>query len=355
MKRLLHFLFAAAVALAMLPVDTQAHFQLVEPAPWINLDRLGNPQKVGPCGGNPTGDNDAILSGIVTEVTGGSKLHLKIQETIFHSGHYRVALSVNSRNELPADPTAVEKWTDRGLYSVWGVIQSPPQIPVIADGLFPHYPVGDQRASFRPETPMDPWEADIAIPNINCEKCTLQVIQFMADHVYNTPGGYSYHHCADLKITADPSKPIDDRWPGQMMTNDRPEVVARTLAPGLEPVWSPAPAVRTLSSQVIEKRRSGPVGLVGLLRWTQWPTLPLRCTWRRLCSAGAIPFPELLSRPTRRERPRQAAVRAVRQHRLEFGLGQYRPIASKSISMVGSDSWAENLMNPISASLVSSR
>ena len=71
MKRLLHFLFAAAVALAMLPVDTQAHFQLLEPAPWINLDRLGNPQKVGPCGGNPTGDKDAILSGIVTEVTGG--------------------------------------------------------------------------------------------------------------------------------------------------------------------------------------------------------------------------------------------------------------------------------------------
>ena len=129
MKRLLHVLFAVAVALAMVQVGTQAHFQLVEPAPWINLDNLGNPQKVGPCGGNPNGDNDAILSGVVTEVTGGSKLHLKIQETIFHSGHYRVALSVNSRNELPADPTAVEKYTDRGLYSVWGVIQSPPQIP----------------------------------------------------------------------------------------------------------------------------------------------------------------------------------------------------------------------------------
>ena len=100
---------------------------------------LGNPQKIGPCGGNPNGDNDEILSGVVTEVTGGSRLHLKIQETIFHSGHYRVALSVNSRNELPADPLAFEKYTDRGIYSVWGVIQSPPQIPVLADGLFRHY------------------------------------------------------------------------------------------------------------------------------------------------------------------------------------------------------------------------
>ena len=219
MKRLLPVLFALAVVLATLPVGTQAHFQLLEPPAWIALNDLGNPQKVGPCGGNLNGDNDAILSGVVTEVTGGSKLHLKIQETIFHSGHYRVALSVSSRNELPADPTAVEEYTDRGLYSVWGVIQSPPQIPILADGLFRHYPEEGQGASFRPETPMDPWEADIPIPNINCEKCTLQVIQFMADHVYNQPGGYSYHHCADLKVTADPSKPLDDGWPREM-TND---------------------------------------------------------------------------------------------------------------------------------------
>jgi len=38
------------------------------------------------------------------------------------------------------------------------------------------------------------------------------VIQFMADHPYNQPGGYSYHHCADLQITADPAKPIDKGW-----------------------------------------------------------------------------------------------------------------------------------------------
>ena len=138
---------------------------------------------------------------------------MKIQETIFHSGHYRVALAVNSRNELPPDPVTFEKYTDRGVYSVWGAIQSPPQIPVIADGLFRHYPAEGERASFRPETPMSPWETGIQLPNINCEKCTLQVIQFMADHGYNQPGGYSYHHCADLRITADPSKPIDEGWP----------------------------------------------------------------------------------------------------------------------------------------------
>ena len=213
MKLCLHFLFALAITLPMLPVGTHAHFQLLEPASWIVENQLGDPQKLGPCGGDPGGENEQLLTGAVTEVTGGSELHLKIQETIFHSGHYRIALAVNSRNELPPDPITFEKYTDRGVYSVWGAIQSPPQIPVIADGLFRHYPAEGERASFRPETPMSPWETDIQLPNINCEKCTLQVIQFMADHGYNQPGGYSYHHCADLRITVDPSKPIDEGWP----------------------------------------------------------------------------------------------------------------------------------------------
>ena len=57
------------------------------------------------------------------------------------------------------------------------------------------------------------WETDIQLPNLTCAKCTLQVIQFMAQHGYNQPGGYSYHHCADLQITADPAKPVDKGWP----------------------------------------------------------------------------------------------------------------------------------------------
>lgn len=202
-----------AMAVAAMSTSTWAHFKLLTPVAWVTTNDLGDPQKVGPCGGDPKGQNEELLTNVVTKVTGGATLHLKIQETIFHAGHYRVALSVNTRNELPPDPYTVERWTDRGLYSVWGQIQSPPQVPVLADGLFPHYNAPGEPASARLKTPMAPWEADIAIPNINCAKCTLQVIQFMADHVYNQPGGYAYHQCADLQITADPSKPIDTRWP----------------------------------------------------------------------------------------------------------------------------------------------
>lgn len=213
MKRLLRPVIVI-LGLAVLPVAISAHFKLLEPADSLNTGPLGDPQKFGPCGGEPSGDNEKFLTHATTKATGGGKLHLKVQEMVYHSGHYRVALAVNSQADLPADPAAVEKWTTKGPFSVWAPIQSPPQVPVIVDGLFPHYPKPGEPASKRvdPNMPMF-WETDIELPNINCPKCTLQVIQFMADHPYNMPGGYSYHHCAAIQITADPSKPIDTRWP----------------------------------------------------------------------------------------------------------------------------------------------
>jgi hypothetical protein len=141
-------LFAASVV-ASLPTAVGAHFKLLEPTSWVVENNLGDPQKAAPCG-NPPAPRAAVgqpappapaleVTNAVGKVVGGSKLRLKVQETIY--------------------------------------------------------------------------EADIQLPNITCAKCTLQVIQFMAEHAYNQPGGYSYHHCADLAITADPSKPIDKGWP----------------------------------------------------------------------------------------------------------------------------------------------
>src|SRR5688500_4547039 len=101
MKPSQRLVFAVAFLLAALPTATFAHFKLLEPTSWIKGDERGDPQKIGPCGGDPKGQNQNLLTGMVTKATGGSKLHLKIQETIYHSGHYRVALAVNSRTELP--------------------------------------------------------------------------------------------------------------------------------------------------------------------------------------------------------------------------------------------------------------
>ena len=183
-----------------------AHFVLVSPAASMVQNRLGDPQKIAPCGGvsaNPargTPPNPGVPTNASTQLTGGTTLHVLIQETVFHPGHYRVALA-RTMAQLPVDPVVTTRDSERGPWSVSAAIQNPTEAPVLADGLFAHT-----------ERPMSLHEADVPIPNITCVNCLLQVIQFMADHGKNADGDYSYHHCAVVNITADPAKPIDTRW-----------------------------------------------------------------------------------------------------------------------------------------------
>jgi hypothetical protein len=193
-------MFLGLVATAVFVPFADGHFRLLEPASWITENQLGDPQKLGPCGG--TSANSGTPTNAVTNAQGGQKFHVKVQETVFHPGHYRIALAVNSRTELPDDPTVTTRDSDKGPWSVSAKIDNPPKFPVLADGLWQHTAKST-----------DPFETDVQLPNINCPACTLQIVEFMAEHGYNKDGGYTYHHCAVLKIAADPSKPIDTRWP----------------------------------------------------------------------------------------------------------------------------------------------
>ena len=198
---------AIAAIVASLAGTAHAHFVLVAPAASLVQNRLGDPQKIAPCGGvsgNPargTPPNPGVPSGAVTNVKGGTNLPMMVQETIYHPGHYRVALA-RTMQQLPPDPVVTTVQTEKGTRSQSAVIQNPPVAPVLLDGIFAHT-----------ERPTQNFETEIPIPNIDCKECVLQVIEFMADHPgIAVDGGHSYHHCAILNITADPSKPIDKRW-----------------------------------------------------------------------------------------------------------------------------------------------
>jgi hypothetical protein len=197
-------ILACVAAAALAAGSASAHFILVAPNSWLVENQLGDPQKLGPCGG--TTANPGTPTNAITEMRGGDMLHIKVRETVYHPGHYRVALAVRDRSELPADPVAVTRESPRGPISVFAAIDEHPRPPVLADGLFAH--------RTRPETGSF-FEADVKLPNINCEKCTVQIIQFMEEHGLNTDGDFTYHHCADLRITANPALPLDRGWPGQ--------------------------------------------------------------------------------------------------------------------------------------------
>ena len=201
MKNRFWYASTLALGLAALPAASQAHFRLLAPASWLVENQLGDPQKAAPCGGTNADFGKPTYA--VTDAKGGTALHVKVQETVYHPGFYRVALAVNSPTELPVDPKAQTMTNEKGVVvSVSGEVMNPVAPPVLADGLFPHNAKTDQ-----------PFETDVTLPNINCKSCTLQVIQFMEQHGVNNPGQFSYHHCAVLRITADPAKPLDALWP----------------------------------------------------------------------------------------------------------------------------------------------
>jgi hypothetical protein len=201
MRAVRSILIGSAVLAALAPLG-DAHFRLLEPMGWIEENQLGDPQKAGPCGG--TSADAGKPTNKVNNVQGGDKIKIRIQETVYHPGFYRVALAVNSRDELPKDPEAITEARPNGAWSMGGKIQYPPVPPVLADGLFQHINRFDKEQ-----------EAEVEIPNIACSKCTLQVIEFMANHGLNKDGDYTYHHCAVLAIRPNPYKPLDTRFPAE--------------------------------------------------------------------------------------------------------------------------------------------
>src|SRR4029450_10427474 len=128
MTMLRHAVSALAVLAVGLLVQgsARAHFVLQGPASWADQDSSGLPQKSAPCGQADPG-LPAAPTGIVTPFAQGDTVTVTINETIFHPGPYRVALSTTGQSGLPADPTVIAVGSDQCGSTV---VQSPPVFPV---------------------------------------------------------------------------------------------------------------------------------------------------------------------------------------------------------------------------------
>ena len=187
MKPLIRSLVIASAVGFGSPGRANAHFKLDAPASWANQDSEGLPLKSAPCGQSDPG-TPAVATNAVTGLRTGSTVTIKITETIFHPGHYRVALAAD-QGSLPADPIA-----HPDVNSPCGTadIMTTPVLPVLADNMLAH------------TTPFSgPQSFEVTLPaGMTCANCILQVIEFMSDHPLNVPGGCFYHHCAQVAINA---------------------------------------------------------------------------------------------------------------------------------------------------------
>ncbi len=164
----------AALALLSLlvaaPRVARAHIKMSAPTDWLVTDASGDPQKITPCGVDPTAAASTYTaSNAVTTVHTGDKLVVNWTETVPHDGHFRIALAINSRSEL-MDPAVTASNKDGTPKTV----ATSTAYPVLADGLFEH-----TAASV---TAGKAYTYTVTIPNTPCTKCTLQLLQFMAKH-----------------------------------------------------------------------------------------------------------------------------------------------------------------------------
>ena len=150
---------------ALLPLEARAHLGLDAPVSRYGRDVL----KTGPCG-----VDGGERTGKITYYEPGETIEVLWNEYVDHPGHYRIAFDDDGVDDFVDPATMME------LYS---------NDTVLLDG------IPDEGREQRD------YMATVTLPNIECENCTLQVIQVMYDKLpYITPGDDIYYQCADLVL-----------------------------------------------------------------------------------------------------------------------------------------------------------
>ena len=133
--------------------------------------------KEGPCGlaGGGRSDN-------VTVLEPGARLEVVWDEYVNHPGHFRISFDVAGDGDF-VDPACLSGCDTRSPE-----IDTYSNATVLLDDI-PDTPQGGES------------RATVTLPDIECDRCTLQVIQVMYDKPpYTVPGNDIYYQCADLVL-----------------------------------------------------------------------------------------------------------------------------------------------------------
>ncbi|HLU65423.1 MAG TPA: SCE4755 family polysaccharide monooxygenase-like protein [Kofleriaceae bacterium] len=188
---------AAAGLLVAASSTALAHVQLRAP-----LQRTEG-QKTGPCGGAPRGDT-------VCTFRPGQTIRIAFDETVEHPGHFRVAFD-SSGNDFsdPIDP-------DGPLDNDQGMVVCGNDIP-------------DRNANVDGQR----YTLDVTLPDMECDDCTLQLIQVMSTSPPYSSGEL-YWQCADIVLSADAPETPDPNCvaPAEEPATDDPITCPTVLEQG---------------------------------------------------------------------------------------------------------------------------
>jgi MYXO-CTERM domain-containing protein len=194
-----------------LPSVASAHIHLLQPK--SRTDLATGDQKEQHCG--LAAYSRAAHPERVTYFKPGEKIKVMWQETIEHTGWYRIALQPNG--EVFAYPPPGNAPGNFPTVNQTGVTDATTGMTVLLDRI----PDG---------APGTTLMAEVTLPNTECANCTLQFTQFMTDRATYTftNGGAVYFNCADIVISNSPpptpgtpdAGPVTPTPDGGMPTDD---------------------------------------------------------------------------------------------------------------------------------------
>ncbi|MGJ8688281.1 MAG: SCE4755 family polysaccharide monooxygenase-like protein [Gammaproteobacteria bacterium] len=173
--------------------------------------QLGADTKVGACG-NPNG----VATGAVFTYKPGTTITVALAEYIRHPGYFRIAFDAEGSDDF-VDPrwiVALEPEERAGGCPINGDDQCRlgdqasegdffNNDTVLMDNLNPH----------NRETAQPSYSWEVTLPDLECDNCTLQIIQVMEDPAGNAHGVYNtttqndendvYHQCIDIVLSND--------------------------------------------------------------------------------------------------------------------------------------------------------
>lgn len=157
--------------------SASAHVDLLEPSPRLAGSEGGIQLKNGPCGQTANARTDNV-----TVYEPGSTITVRWEEYLDHPSYYRVAFDVDGDDDFPvrSDMDAVDPSRDD------------PEA---------ENPIGQVVLAYLYEdVPQSVYEMDVTLPDVECDNCTLQLIQFMYDKVGNRQDDEYYFQCADIVL-----------------------------------------------------------------------------------------------------------------------------------------------------------
>ena len=158
------FALSAGLA-ASTATAASAHVQIRSP------EQRTSAQKAGPCG-----TADSTRGNLVCTFRPGATIDVQYDETVDHPGHYRIAFDADGQDFV--DPVDDE-----------GPLTSPGGMEVLVNNA--------------PDKVGGAYTTQITLPDIECDNCTLQLMQVMSTSPpYSAASGDFYWQCADIVLSA---------------------------------------------------------------------------------------------------------------------------------------------------------